>query len=108
MGKMLDIPECDEEADMYPELSSELSGGHHATTWHGPHCILRRDGPHRGSISPLIIMDEHQGSHNQRYLEHRPAGYHPRSFDKVRRHNEIEACQHDARKPGPRQENYSE
>src|SRR5216684_8429253 len=108
MGKMLDIPECDEEADMYPELSSELSGGYHATTWHGSHCILRRAGPHRCSISPLIIMDQHQGSHTQRYLEHRPARYHPGSFDKFERQNGREACQDDARKPGPRQKNCGE
>jgi hypothetical protein len=31
MGKMLDIPECDDEADMYPELSSELSCSQNAS-----------------------------------------------------------------------------
>ncbi len=38
MGKMLEIPECD-EADMYSEFSR---GRHAAVTWHGPLSILRR------------------------------------------------------------------
>src|ERR1700693_97582 len=70
-------------------------------TWHGPHCILRRAGVSRCSISPLIIMDQHQASHTQRYLEFRPERERPALLDSLSRQNEGKTRQRSTRYPRP-------
>src|SRR5258708_23165879 len=67
-----------------------------------PLYILRRAPPRRSSISPLIVMDQHQGSHTHRYLDHGPERQCPGLFDRLPWQNEGETRQHRTRYPRPK------
>src|ERR1700674_1756601 len=107
MGKMLDIPECD-EADIYlrtllNSLAARLANKRRQHLARGPHSILRRVRPCGGTKSPLIAHHKDQPRYYHSQEMNRPKRDRPCRFEGPEGQNERKSCQHDAGEPLPQQ-----